>query len=98
LPWTSGDIALFVVRLYLGVRFEAGAVVIRPALYPGNPPVTGDLRFRQGRLRLAIDGSGPIVEALADGRKIAVSPDGAVRLPKNCRDGSIVLRARAATP
>jgi len=72
--------------------------VIRPALYPGSPPVTADLRFRQGRLRLAIDGSGPIFEALADGRKIALSADGAVRLPKDCRGGSIVLHARAAAP
>ena len=98
LPWTSGEIALFVVHHYLGVRFEAGAAVIRPALYPGSPPVTADLRFRKGRLRLAIDGGGPIVEVLVDGRKTAVSPDGSVRLPMNYRNGSIVLRTRVVTP
>ncbi len=98
LPWTSGEIALFVVRHYLGIRFEAGAGVIRPALYPDSPPVTADLRFRQGRLRLTIDGSGPITEALADGRNIAVSLDGSVRLPKNFRQGSVVLHARPARP
>ncbi len=47
---------------------------------------------------LAIDGGGPIVAALADGRKIAASPDGAVRLPNNYREGSIVHRAKVATP
>ena len=52
--------ALFVVRHYLGVNFEHGALAIRPALYPGSPPVQADLRFRQGRLRLQVTGSGPV--------------------------------------
>jgi hypothetical protein len=98
LPWTSGEIALFVVRHYLGVRFEAGMPVIRPALYPGSPPVSADLRFRQGRLRLEIDGSGPIVDARVDGRRFAVSPDGAVRLAKDFAGGRLVLRTRPSPP
>ena len=60
LPWTSGEVALFVVRHYLGVDFDGGQVVLRPKLYPGSPCVWADLRFRKGRLRLEIDGSGPI--------------------------------------
>ena len=98
LPWTSGEVALFVVRHYLGVRFEAGAPVIRPALYPGSPPLTADLRFRRGRLRLEIEGSGPIVDARVDGQKLAVSPDGAVRLPKDFAGGRLVLHTRPTAP
>ena len=60
IPWTSGEIALFVVRHVLGIRFEGARVVIKPALYPQSPPVSADLRFRKGRLRLRIEGSGKI--------------------------------------
>jgi len=37
IPWTSAEVALFVVRHYLGVRFDGDQVVLRPALYPGSP-------------------------------------------------------------
>lgn len=92
-PWTSGEIALFAVRHYLGVRFENGAAVIRPALYPGSPPVAADLRFRRGRLRLEIDGSGPIRKALVNGHSIKIGKDGAVRLPPDFAGGRVVIQA-----
>ena len=92
-PWTSGEVALFVVRHYLGVRFEAGSVVIRPALYPGSPPVSADLRFRQGRLRLQIEGSGSVLKAAVNGRKIRVGADGTVRLPHDFAGGTVVIHA-----
>ena len=90
--WTSGEIALFVVRHYLGVDFEGGAVVIRPALYPGSPPVTADLRFRQGRLRLEIDGSGPMAGATVDGVKLKPRQDGSVKLPREFSGGTVLIR------
>jgi hypothetical protein len=94
-PWTSGEIALFVVRHYLGVRFEAGGqLAIRPALYPGSPPVSADLRFRHGRLRLEIQGSGAVQEARLDGQRLEVGTDGAVRLPPECNGGKVEIRAR----
>ena len=69
IPWTSGEMALFVVRHVLG-RFASRAreVVIRPALYPQSPPVTADLRFRKGRLRLKIEGSGKVRRVDLDGK------------------------------
>ena len=92
LPWTSGEIALFAVRHYLGVRFENRALVIRPALYPGSPPVSADLRFRHGRLRLDIDGSGPIRHARLDGKPVPVEKDGSLRLPPDFEGGTLVIR------
>jgi hypothetical protein len=89
--WTSGEIALFIVRHYLGVRFERGQVVIKPALYPGSPPVTADLRFRQGRLRLEIDGSGPIREARVNGSPVKPGADGSIRLPREFLSGSVTV-------
>jgi hypothetical protein len=82
LPWTSGEIALFVVRHYLGVQFEQGQLVLRPALYPDSPPVSADLRFRQGRLRLEISGTGPKCKIRVNGQLLKPDKSGAFRLPK----------------
>jgi hypothetical protein len=91
LPWTSGEIALFVIHHWLGVRFEGGRVVLKPNLYPGAPPVSADLRFRQGRLRLSIDGSGPVKSARVNGVKLKPNPDGSVTLPAGFTSGTALL-------
>jgi hypothetical protein len=91
--WTSGEMALFVVRHYLGVNFEHGALAIRPALYPGSPPVQADLRFRQGRLRLEISGSGPVKFARVNGKKVKPEKDGILRLPADFAGGTVVIEA-----
>jgi hypothetical protein len=91
-PWTSGEIALFCVRHYLGVRFENRALVIRPALYPGSPPVSADLRFRRARLRLDIDGSGPIRSAMVNGNPLRPDKDGSLRMPPDFEGGTVVIR------
>jgi hypothetical protein len=89
--WTSGEMALFVVRHYLGVNFEHGALAIRPALYPGSPPVQADLRFRQGRLRLEVSGSGPANFARVNGKKVKPGKDGILRLPADFAGGTIMF-------
>ena len=91
--WTSGEMALFVVRHYLGVNFEHGALAIRPALYPGSPPVQADLRYRQGRLRLEISGGGPIKSARVNGNKVKPGKDGALHLPPDFAGGRVVIQA-----
>jgi hypothetical protein len=63
--------------------------VIKPALYPGSQPVTADLRFRQGRLRLEIDGSGPVVEASVNGVTVRPDENGAIRLPPEFASGTV---------
>jgi hypothetical protein len=91
-PWTSGEIALFGVRHYLGVRFENRSLVIRPALYPGSLKVSADLRFRRARLRLDIDGSGPIRRAIVNGKRVRIEKDGSLRLPPDFKGGTVVIR------
>jgi hypothetical protein len=88
--WTSGEMALFVVRHYLGVNFEHGLLAIRPALYPGSPPVQADLRYRQGRLRLQINGSGRLKSAQVNGKRINAGKDGILRLP-GFAGGTVVI-------
>jgi hypothetical protein len=89
--WTSGEMALFVVRHYLGVNFEHGALAIRPALYPGSPPVQADLRFRQGRLRLEVSGSGPVKIARVNGKKVKPGKDGILHLPADFAGGTVMV-------
>jgi hypothetical protein len=93
IPWTSGEIAIFVVRHLLGVRFDGDVLVIRPALYPGSPPVSADLRFPAGRLRLEIDGSGPAAGPTINGSPAKLEPDGSLRLPAGFAGGTVSLRA-----
>jgi hypothetical protein len=92
IPWTSGEIALFAVRHLLGVRFEGARMVIKPALYPQSAPVSADLRFRQGRLRLMVEGSGKVKHAELDRKKIATRHDGSVLLPEDFRSGEVKIR------
>ncbi len=92
IPWTSGEIALFVVRHVLGIRFEGTRVVIKPALYPQSPPVSADLRFRKGRLRLRIEGSGKIKRVDLDGKKLQHRPDGSIILPDDFTSGTVRIR------
>ena len=89
--WTSGEVALFVVRHYLGVNFERGVLAIRPALYPDSPPVRADLRYRQGRLRLEVSGSGPVKSAKVNGRNIKPGKDGVLRLPADFASGTVLI-------
>jgi hypothetical protein len=90
--WTSGELALFVVRHYLGVNFDGDALVLRPALYPNSPPAKADLRFRNGRLRLEISGSGAITSAQVNGKKVKPAADGSLHLPRDFADGTVVIR------
>jgi hypothetical protein len=91
--WTSGEIALFVVRHCLGVNFEHGALAIRPALHPGSPPVQADLRYRQGRLRLEVSGRGPIKRARVNGKTVKPGKDGILRLPADFAGGTVAIEA-----
>jgi hypothetical protein len=91
IPWVSGEITLFVIYHWLGVRFEGGRVILRPNLYPGSPSVTANLRFRKGRLHLQIDGSGPVKTARVNGIKVKPNTDGSVTLPADFTEGTVIL-------
>jgi hypothetical protein len=94
-PWTSGEIALFVVRHYLGVQFEGDRLVIKPALYPGSPPVKADLRFRQARLQIEVPDAGPIINAKVNGVEVRPAADGALHLPADLSSGLIQINPPA---
>ncbi len=91
LPWTSGEVSLFVVRHVLGVRFDGQTLVLKPSLFPGSPPLTANLRFRKGRLQLEIPGPGAVEYAEVDGQRFDAGPDGAVRLPATFVGGKVVF-------
>jgi hypothetical protein len=95
IPWTSGEIALFVIRHWLGVRFEGSRVILKPNLYPDDPPVSADLRFRAGRLHLEIDGSGPVKIARVNGVRVKPNPDGSVTLPAGFSSGNVILQSKS---
>ncbi len=90
--WTSGELALFIVRHYLGIGFAHGQLRIRPLLYPGSPPVSADLRFRQGRLKLEIRRPGPWHSVRVNGSRFRLDRDGALQLPPDFAGGAIVFR------
>jgi hypothetical protein len=94
--WTSGEIALFVIRHWLGVGFEGERMVLRPALYPGSPPVDARIRFRNGNIRITVDGSGRIADARVNGSQVKPSPDGALRLPPDFGGGTVEIHADSA--
>ncbi len=95
--WTSGEVALFMVRHYLGVRFEGDQMIIRPALFPGSEPISADLRYRQARLQLQIDGSGPIVSAGVNGTSVKPDAQGFLRLPPDFAGGTVTLTTLRVT-
>jgi hypothetical protein len=90
--WSSGEMTLFIIRHYLGVRFEGDQLVIQPALYPDSPPVIADLRIRNGRLRLNIEGSGSIKKAFVNGKTMMPGADGAIRLGPDSMSGTVVIK------
>jgi hypothetical protein len=95
IPWTSGEVALFVVRHLLGVRFEGAQVVLKPTPYPESKALSANLRFRSGRLKIEIEGWGRIKKAYADGKKCAVRPDGSIALPEGFAGGTLRVEMQA---
>jgi len=94
IPWTSGEISLFIVHHLLGVRFEGSQLILKPALYPNSPPMEAELRFRHGRLHLEIPGAGATVFAQVNGRRVSPRSDGAIALPTDFDGGRVVFHTR----
>jgi hypothetical protein len=95
IPWTSGEVCLFMIRHLLGVHFVGRQMAIRPALFPGSPSLTANLRFRQSAVRLSISGAGRLVSAKVNGTDYPIGTDGAVVLPEEFAGGSVELVTRA---
>lgn len=94
LPWTSAEVAYFLVHHMLGVKFEAGHLVLAPRLYPGSGPLTADLRYKTGRFTLEIDGDGPVSYALIDGIRVKPDSQGRIAVPSDFTSGTIRIVTR----
>ena len=93
LPWVSAEVTVFVVRHMLGVRFEDGQLLLRPTLYPGSSHTEADLRFRQNRLKLEIQGPGPFQHAVVNGRNVRADVSGSIRLGRDFEGGRVSFHA-----
>lgn len=98
LPNTSVELIIFVIHHLLGIRFRQGRIVIRPNLYPEYEPVSANLRFREGRLRLTIDGGGPIKQAHVNGSSVEPASDGSLVLPSDFTSGNVAIQTRQRNP
>lgn len=94
LPWSSAEVALFVVNSWLGVHFSNGRVVIRPNLYPGTKEVEANLRYHDGFIKLKIEGAGPIKGATVNGSFIRPLKDGSLVLPEGFNGGTVDIETR----
>ncbi|MDX2185400.1 MAG: hypothetical protein SFV32_00570 [Opitutaceae bacterium] len=90
IPWTSAEVAHFVVHSLLGVRFQEGQLVVRPRPYPGTKEYAANLRFRSGRLVLRISGSGNVRKARIDGVDIPTGSQGVI-LPPGFNGGTVEI-------
>ncbi len=94
LPWPDGEVALFVVRHWLGVGFKDNRVIIRPNLYPTDGAVEASLRFRESKIDLSIQGPGKVKKAIVNGKLLKPRADGSVALPSDFTGGTVVLETR----
>jgi cellobiose phosphorylase len=85
---------LFIIRHYLGLRFEGDNFVIQPALYPNSPAVVADIRIRDGRLRLEIEGDGAIKNAIVNGTIMPPEADGSIRLNPDMLSGEVTIKTK----
>ncbi len=94
LPWPDGEVALFVVRHWLGVSFKDNSVIIRPNLYPTDGAVKASLRFRESKIDLSIQGPGKVKKAIVNGKLLKPRADGSVALPSDFTGGTVVIETR----
>jgi len=91
LPWSSAEIAGFVVKYWLGVGFKDGRLLLKPNLYPGTGDVHANLRFRKGRIDLEIQSFRRAKYAVVNGRILYPQTDGAFLLPEGFEGGSVKI-------
>jgi hypothetical protein len=91
IPWTTAEVSYFIVHHLLGVKFVGNRMVIKPALYPSSPPIQADFRYRKARIRIEIDGSGLVTNAMVDGKVISPNKNGAIELPLSFAGGDVKI-------
>ncbi|HEY9165349.1 MAG TPA: hypothetical protein VIS48_04225 [Candidatus Kryptonia bacterium] len=94
LPWPAAEVALFVVRHWLGVSFKDGHVVLKPNLYPGTGRVEASLRYNGSRIDLVVEDAGRVKSATVNGKPVKPQKDGSVVLPSGFKGGKVILKVR----
>lgn len=89
LPWTSAEIALFLVRHYLGIHFQEGKMVLRPRIFQGTEALQAEIPFPHGTLLLQFDSSGPFQRAYLEGRALPSPIPGQFEMPNGIRTGTV---------
>jgi cellobiose phosphorylase len=79
------------VHHLLGFKFRNDQLTIKPALYEETVPLTADLRYRDGRIKLEIRGKGNVESALINGQKLSPDPNGLIVLPEDFKSGTIII-------
>jgi hypothetical protein len=84
-PWTSAEVASFVIRHWLGVKVSGDYLIITPNLYPGTKSIFADLRFRSGRLKIEMDQKGRKQVFKVNGEVVTANKTGEykIRIPGN---------------
>ena len=54
-PWTSAEVASFVIRHWLGLLVSGDFLIIKPNFYPGTKYASASIRFRNGRMKIDVD-------------------------------------------
>lgn len=91
IPWTSGEVSLFMVRHLMGIKFDHGQMIIKPNLYETTAPLKADLRYKDSRINLEITGAGDVKYAFVNGKKISPDKMGRIVVPENFEGGIIKI-------
>lgn len=89
IPWTSAEVSYFVVHHMLGIKFKGDKITIKPSLFPTTAPISADIRYRKGRIKIDIDGNGPVVYATINGITVKPNKEGAIELFPGFESGTI---------
>jgi len=89
LPWNSAEISYFMFRHMLGLKFQGDRLYIKPALYQTTSPLNADIRYKQGRIKLEITGSGKLLYANVNGKKIKPDSKGKIFMPSGFNGGFV---------
>jgi hypothetical protein len=79
-PWASAEVATFVVRDWLGVRFDGRTLVVAPRMFPDQGGCTARIRYRSSWIELQIGTNGRLESVSLSGKRYLPGPGGEVRI------------------
>lgn len=91
IAWTTSEVSYFMIHHLLGISFERNTMIIKPVLFSESAPLKADLRYRDSRFQLDIDGAGVISHALINERKVLPDKLGRIIVPVSFTSGKIQI-------